>query len=53
MNLSSGHLGNWRLMDLHILEVLEVTIPMLCEEEQWPLSGESRIGEVSPLSCNV
>ena len=29
MNLSSGHLGNWRLMDLQILEVLEVTIPML------------------------
>ena len=46
---NAGYLGNWRLMDLQILEVL--TIPMLWEEEQWPLSGESRMGEVSPLSC--
>ena len=49
----SLHLGNWRLMDLQILEVFTMLftfIPMLCDDEQCPLSGESKIGDVSPLS---
>ena len=40
-------------MDLQILEVFTMWftfIPMLCDDEQCPLSGESKIGDVSPLS---